>query len=271
MTAVKADDPNAPRPVGRYEWEAIIRRLNLSMKTSYVALVMATYADPDGTRIRPTAPELAAAARMGESTVARYVRELRTAGLIVKTRRGGGRNGTGRPNEYRLTVPLDLLERFEIRPLGPARIRVVPTDSPLTQGEQSNEDSPLSQSERSNSPSPVDNSDSPLTLVSAQTPTPQDFDRSKNTVTESLTAQSDALTAHPWVTDYRPQDLPPRPTTTPDPTQPSTARDPADDEHPQIPAGELKPAKCVHGLPAHIRDGQPSCPLCRRAPAGAEP
>lgn len=270
MTAVKADDPNAPRPVGRYEWEAIIRRLNLSMKTSYVALVMATYADPDGTRIRPTAPELAAAARMGESTVARYVRELRNAGLIVKTRRGGGRNGTGRPNEYRLTVPLDLLEKFEIRPLGPARIRVVPTVSPLTQGEQSNEDSPLTQDERPKGPSPVDNpvdkGDSPLTLVSAQTPTADEIDRSKNTVTETLTAQSDALTAHPWVSNYRPQDLPPKPTTTPDPTQPPTAREPTDDN-----PIELRPAKCQHGLPAHIRDNRPTCPLCRRLPTEEQP
>lgn len=290
MTAVPQPDPTAPRPVGRFEWEAVLRRLALPKEVKYVGFVMATYADPNGTRIRPGAAELAAAVGDGESTLRRRVSFLRKAGLIVQTSRGGGRNGAGRATEYRLTLPPDLLEQFEIRPIGPPRIAAVPTVldqversltevSPLALGERSEgegpPDSPLTQDERSNGSSPVDNSESPLALVSAQTEALQDFDRSNNGVSETLTARFSALTAHPWVSNYRPQDLPPRPTTaeTPDVTTDRAS----DAEHTKpidlVAAVKPRPAKCPHGAPNHNRpDGTPRCVLCRRnLPATPEP
>lgn len=279
MTAVPEPDTTAPRPVGRFEWEAVLRRLALPKEVKYVGFVMATYADPNGTRIRPGAAELAAAVGDAESTLRRRVSFLRKAGLILQTSRGGGRNGAGRATEYRLTLPPDLLEQFEIRPLPTPRIAAVPSVpeqvSPLTQMSAQDEDSPLTQGERSNGSSPVDNSDSPLALVSAQTETPQDFDRSNNTVSETLTARFSTLTAHPWVSNYRPQDLPPRPTTaeTPDVTtdRASDADNQIDDLVPA--AVELSPRRCPHGLSRAIRDdGTPRCPACRRGlPAGAGP
>jgi DNA-binding transcriptional regulator YhcF (GntR family) len=43
-------------------------------------------------------------------------------------------------------------------------------------------------------------------------------------------------------------------------------------ELPEFASARLKPAKCVHGLRAHTRDGQPTCALCRRqATAGGDP
>jgi hypothetical protein len=283
MTAVPQPDTTAPRPVGRFEWEAVLRRLALPKEVKYVGFVMATYADPNGTRIRPGAAELAAAVGDGESTLRRRVSFLRKAGLIVQTSRGGGRNGAGRATEYRLTLPPDLLEQFEIRPVSAPRIAAVPSVpeqvSPLAQGERSegaeDPDSPLTQGERSNDSSPVDNSDSPLALVSAQTETPPDFDRSNNGVSETLTARFSALTAHPWVSNYRPQDLPPRPTTA---ETPDVTTDRASDEHANpidlVPAAvELGPRRCPHGLSRAIRDdGTPRCPACRRGlPAGKDP
>jgi len=276
MTAVPEPEPTTPRPVGRFEWEAVLRRLELPKEVKYVGFVMATYADPNGTRVRPGAAELAAAVGDAESTLRRRVSFLRKHGLIAQTSRGGGRNGAGRATEYRLTLPVDLLEQFAIRPLGPARIAAVPPVSPLTQESGQDEDSPLTQGERSNGPSPVDNFDSPLALVSAQTEAPQDIDRSNNTVSETLTARFSTLTAHPWVSNYRPQDLPPRPTTaeTPDVTTDRAS----DADHTDPPsdlsaAVELRPARCPHGAPNHARpDGTPRCVLCRRnLPAGEPP
>lgn len=275
MTAVPQPDTTAPRPVGRFEWEAVLRRLALPKEVKYVGFVMATYADPNGTRIRPGAAELAAAVGDAESTLRRRVSFLRKAGLILQTSRGGGRNGAGRATEYRLTLPLDLLEQFDIRPVSTPRIVAVPPVSPLTLVSAQDEDSPLTQDERSNEPSPVDNSESPLTQESAQTEAPQDFDRSNNGVSETLTARFSALTAHPWVSNYRPQDLPPRPTTaeTPDVTtdRASDADNQIDDLVPA--AVELGPRRCPHGLSRAIRDdGAPRCPACRRGlPAGGEP
>lgn len=275
MTAAEAE-PATTRPVGRYEWEAVLRRLELPKEVKYVGFVMATYADPNGTRIRPGAAELAAAVGDAESTLRRRVSFLRKAGLILQTARGGGRNGAGRPTEYRLSLPTDLLEQFEIRPLGPPRIAAVPPVSPLAQVSGQDQDSPLTQGERSNDPSPVDNSDSPLALVSAQTEQPTDFDRSNNTVSDTLTAQIPALTAHPWVSNYRPQDLPPRPTTAPDPAQPQHPHATSDADHkPDLSAAvaNLGPRRCPHGLSRAQRDdGTPRCPACRRGlPAGGEP
>jgi hypothetical protein len=275
MTAVPEPEPATPRPVGRFEWEAVLRRLELPKEVKYVGFVMATYADPNGTRVRPGAAELAAAVGDAESTLRRRVSFLRKAGLILQTSRGGGRNGAGRATEYRLTLPLDLLEQFEIRPLGPARITAVPPVSPLTQESGQDHDPPLALGERSNGPSPVDNSDSTLALVSAQTETPQDIDRSNNAVSETLTARFSTLTAHPWVSNYRPQDLPPRPTTaeTPDATTDRASDADHTDPPTDLAAVELRPARCPHGAPNHRRpDGSPRCVLCRRnLPAGEPP
>jgi hypothetical protein len=274
MTAVPQPDSTAPRPVGRFEWEAVLRRLALPKEVKYVGFVMATYADPNGTRIRPGAAELAAAVGDGESTLRRRVSFLRKAGLIVQTSRGGGRNGAGRATEYRLTLPLDLLEQFEIRPVSAPRIAVVSPVSPLTLVSAQDEDSPLTQGERSNGPSPVDNSESPLAQESAQTGAPQDFDRSNNGVSETLTARFSALTAHPWVSNYRPQDLPPRPTTAETPDVTTDRASDADNQIDDLPAAvEPWPAKCPHGAPNHRRpDGTPRCVLCRRnLPATPEP
>ncbi|WP_157376133.1 hypothetical protein [Allokutzneria albata] len=40
-------------PASRFEWERIIRRARLTKPVKLVALLLATYADPDGTRVRP--------------------------------------------------------------------------------------------------------------------------------------------------------------------------------------------------------------------------
>lgn len=256
-------DDLAPRPVGRYEWEALLRRAELPKDIKYVGLLLATFADSDGSRVRPGEAELALAAGEGASTVRKRVKVLRELGLIALVARGGGRGGKFKASVYRLTMPLDLLDRVELRaPKGVARAGVA-TVSPLTQGSGQSEDSALAQGSAQSGPSPVDNSESALTLASAQSPDATPNDRSNNTVSDLMSAQISRLSARAErATTGHNTDHLDRPTN-PDPTQPTTPPPPA----------ELKPARCPHGLPAHIRNGQPACPICRRGlPAdGSDP
>lgn len=255
MTAASpAEDSATVRPVGRFEWEHLLRRIRLPKNTKYVAFVVATYADPDGTRIRPGYLELVAATECSESTVRRALTALSKWGFLGLVSRGGGRGGKGKASEYRLTIPVDLLERFEVLPPGGASRRgplaVVKNDSPVTK--VTAQSAP----------------ESPVTQTTDQSPDPASNDRSKQAGSELMTGQNVELTGHP--DDQLPAT---RPTTTdhnpgPDPTQPTTAHEPADAE--EIDHVELKPPKCIHGLRAHILDGQPTCPLCRRVPAVRE-
>ena len=96
------------QPAKRYEWERIVRRCILGRQTKLVALVLATYASPDGSNVRPGVERLAAVCDMGESTVRRHVTALLAAGLIERVGNGGGPRKLAAV--YRLTVPEDLLE-----------------------------------------------------------------------------------------------------------------------------------------------------------------
>jgi DNA-binding transcriptional ArsR family regulator len=100
-------------PLGRFDWERVVRDWpfdrQVTKLSKYVALTMATYANADGTNIRPGEPGLATATGMGRSTVRRHLAVLVEIGLISCTRRGGG----GAAAHYRLTAP----EGYELRSL----------------------------------------------------------------------------------------------------------------------------------------------------------
>jgi hypothetical protein len=113
------------QPCGRFEWERIIRRIVMPQKRKLVACILAQYGDIKGGGIRPGEPRLASVTGMGMSTVRRYVAELRSDGLIEQLSHGGGRGVNARSAEYRLTVPVDALDRFTLldpdeRPADPA-------------------------------------------------------------------------------------------------------------------------------------------------------
>jgi len=113
----------------RYEWEAIIRRVRFGgcvrgsgrrdtsgrqtrgglagSTVTAVALVMATYADPDGTRVYPGDAQVAVALESSLRTVEACRRLLVELGLLTQT-------DTGRTRTYRLTLPSDLLDRVEV-------------------------------------------------------------------------------------------------------------------------------------------------------------
>ena len=94
--------------VGRFDWERWIRRLILPQKEKYHALMLATYADPDGSRVRPGTVVMAAVTNTSEATVKRHMDVLRERGLIKKVKQGN--RHARRADEYQLTIPANILE-----------------------------------------------------------------------------------------------------------------------------------------------------------------
>ncbi|WP_327139376.1 helix-turn-helix domain-containing protein [Nocardia sp. NBC_01327] len=93
-------------PVSRYEWERMIRGIAIPSRVKYLALTMATYADPDGARIFPGQKRLALVMCVGERTVKRVLPELQALGLVARVKQGN--RYAAEVNSYRLTAPPDL-------------------------------------------------------------------------------------------------------------------------------------------------------------------
>lgn len=284
MTTAATQSHLAPlevRPCGRYEWERLVRRIVMPQNLKLLALVLATYADPDGTRVRPGTPVLAAVTDSGERTVRRLLTILREdLGLIEMVARGGGRGRSKRTAVYRLTVPTDLLDRVSL--LSPDDRA---DDSPAIKVAAQSDESPATQEAGQSKESAVDNSETPAAQVagqsdpqrvdSPQTPATQaadenEFHRPNDGVSERLTGQIDQLTGHSAGRTTTHIHQPPRPADYPEPAQPQTAHD--EPEASQTDHGESSepraapPAeRCDHGLVRRKRaDGSAACALCRR-------
>ncbi len=103
-------DDDEPK-VSRYEWERWIRRCCLPASTKLVALVMATYAARDGSRIFPGVARLAATTGLSERTVRTALGNLREVGLIERVYPGGRRGQMAFADVHRLAIPADLMDR----------------------------------------------------------------------------------------------------------------------------------------------------------------
>ncbi|TDD54549.1 hypothetical protein E1286_04990 [Nonomuraea terrae] len=130
------------RPVDPFEWRRIVRRCRLGATTKHVASVLADYASPDGSDVRPGNDRLVAVTELGEKTVRRALDKLRTVGLILRVFEGSKQGRRALADEYRLTVPDDLSDRVEM--LGPderAPVKVTgdkpsnPVDNPVDNAE----------------------------------------------------------------------------------------------------------------------------------------
>lgn len=93
-------------PVGRFDWERWIKRLPLTRHDKFAALMLATYADEDGTRVFPGTEELTAVMGVSMATIKRQLSTLRELGLIELVSRANRYQGLA--DEYRLTVPKDV-------------------------------------------------------------------------------------------------------------------------------------------------------------------
>lgn len=141
------------KPAGRFEWERAVYRIVLPDLHGRLVGLLAHHASPDGTNVRPGHALLAAMTRRSERTIIRALNDFRAWGLIQQTRRGGGRGGTGKTTEYRLTLPLDFLDRFEL-------INPDPKPRPESGDTQMSPQSP--ESPVDNNPTPVDNRSDPV-------------------------------------------------------------------------------------------------------------
>lgn len=150
------DDTSA----GRYEWERIIRRVQLGRTTKFVALTLATYADADGSRVRPGEARLAAVTELTERAVRNSLKTLRELGLIERVYKGGRHGTYGVATVYRLTIPTNLLDRVELldaeeeagRTALPTGTRVPVELAPNRNGEAAQPERDDSQPERRRSP-----------------------------------------------------------------------------------------------------------------------
>lgn len=90
------------------QWTDVVRRARLGRTVKAVALVLATYADADGTRVYPGVARLSYDAEVNYNTAKGALKTLRDAGLIRKV----GRRGDA--DVYRLVIAVDLADRCDV-------------------------------------------------------------------------------------------------------------------------------------------------------------
>lgn len=86
-------------------WNALVRRARIGMKRKVAALVVGSYASPNGRDIKCGVARLAVDLEVGYSTARRYLAWLREVGLIELVKAGNHRRG--RADEYRLIIGPD--------------------------------------------------------------------------------------------------------------------------------------------------------------------
>jgi hypothetical protein len=94
--------------VGLNQWLSAVRRARLGRTTTAVAVMLSTWANPDGTRVRPGLARLAVSCEITYNVAQTSTATLRALGLIRMTYKATGRHGA---DEYRLTLPPDLADR----------------------------------------------------------------------------------------------------------------------------------------------------------------
>ncbi len=100
--------------VGRFEWERIIKKCDFTqMSTRLVALLLATYASEDGSRIYPGRERLAAVSGLSQRQVTRSLVKLEDLGLVFKVHNGSSIGKRGLASVYRLTSPSTLLQLYQ--------------------------------------------------------------------------------------------------------------------------------------------------------------
>lgn len=101
--------------MGRFEWEKVIRRIVVPSRhraVKVVALMLATYADADGTNVRPGEKRIADTTQLGRSTVRESLSWLRDNYLIYRQSRGSNLGKTNLVDIYQLCAPSDWEDRF---------------------------------------------------------------------------------------------------------------------------------------------------------------
>ncbi|SEC95156.1 hypothetical protein SAMN04489727_5729 [Amycolatopsis tolypomycina] len=94
-----------------FDWERMVLAARFSSTTKLVAFTLRTFANPDGTRVRPGIARLAVLCELSYASVKRARQELVRVGLLELVRRGNRRKG--HTDEYRLIIADDVIERLK--------------------------------------------------------------------------------------------------------------------------------------------------------------
>lgn len=243
-------------------WNSLVRRARMTDRQKLAALVVSSYADPDGTGIHCGVTRLAVDLGASYRTAQRYLSWLREIGLIELVREGNRRKRLA--DEYRLILGPDVLEHLEV--LDPDRYDGARTELREARSLRRDQASSKVTSNRPDQASPKNGVQSP---ESGASEAPAEKDQASPRVSYKDRDQASNSTRS-GVT----QDVPP-PTNY---TSPKRSTSPADDEDPRTavtgpreertskPDSSPRPVKCsAHGLGGGLRpDGLPECTLCRR-------
>jgi len=93
---------NANDAPTRRQWEHAIRDAEIKPEHKLLGLILATYANPEGTNIRPGDERLATALNVSRRTIIRHRQALIEMGWIRRTR---VRRSMSQTDTYRLTLP----------------------------------------------------------------------------------------------------------------------------------------------------------------------
>lgn len=256
-------------PITVRQWVDVIRRARLGRAAKEVALMMASYADSDGSRVFPGVAVLAVGCEMTYNTAQAAVAKLRSVGLIELVKRGSGRSKR-HADEYRLILHEDVLDLVEVlnpvefkaaadtigkkkrgRPRGPLH----PSDRGANENSQRVDNRPLHPTEEgaNTDPTTVDNFLC-TPVIGVQ---PDSLHPSNRTLCTPVERRPPSTTT---VTDKK--------TATHNSIAVSTEPIPGDSgrDDPEISdSDEPLPDRCAHRQRARIRaDGTSSCALCRR-------
>lgn len=115
-SAAAPSPPPGLRAVSQGEWIQVWRRVRVPWTVKGVGLALATFADwNDGTRIRPGNKTLAAiCSEMHPKTIERAIGVIRGYDLIWRYVEGSREGKEGVNDEYRLTIPDDILVRVPL-------------------------------------------------------------------------------------------------------------------------------------------------------------
>lgn len=102
---------------GRFEWEKTLRRIEVPTPlraVKAVGLMLATYADADGTNVRPGERRLSLACQMSVRTVRDALGFMRLEFLLYRVSSGSSLGAANVVDVYRLTRPSDWETRFKL-------------------------------------------------------------------------------------------------------------------------------------------------------------
>lgn len=268
------------------QWTDVVRRARLGRTVKAVAMVLATYADSDGTRVFPGVARLSYECEITYNTAQKALARLREVQLIELVKRATRR---GAADEYRLTLGADLLERIEVPT--PAQVEVaINAIRGSKQGQWKSNLHPTALGAGSDGPddlhpTPMGAGDPPDTDLHPTACGVPEQPAPHGVGSETQPAPHGAMHLHPtpWGPTTHYQDT----TTTAHSgeevlTVSHPPREGAAESISTLPSADvidlesrrtaLVPSKCVHGLKGGNRasDGQPHCAICRKVAPIAE-